>query len=98
MLLLEERYEEPLLLTELAEDDALLLDDPLVEAVPDSRVVQLFAGHSDARRRASSRSGSTATSPAGRGPSSEPVPLPRPTPPARFTPRSPTCAARCART
>ena len=43
VLLLDDRYEEPLLLTEIVEDDALLLDDPLVVAVPQSRVVQLFA-------------------------------------------------------
>ena len=43
VLLLEKRHEEPLLLTEIA-DDALLLDDPLVETDPASRVVRLFAG------------------------------------------------------
>ena len=32
-----------MLLTEVVEDGALLLDDPLVEAEPGSRVVQLFA-------------------------------------------------------
>ncbi len=42
-LLLDQRYEEPLLLTEVVEDEALLLDDRLVETVPGSRVVQLFA-------------------------------------------------------
>ena len=34
--------EEPLLLTDVFEE-ALLLDDPLIEAEPESRVVQLFA-------------------------------------------------------
>jgi hypothetical protein len=34
---------EELLLTELAGPEPLLLDDPLEEAAPDSRVVQLFA-------------------------------------------------------
>ena len=43
VLLLDERYEEPLLLTEIIEDQVLLLDDPLIVAVPQSRVVQLFA-------------------------------------------------------
>lgn len=42
-LLLDVRYEEPLLLKDFAEEEALLLDDPLVGAAEDSRVVQLFA-------------------------------------------------------
>lgn len=77
VLLLEERYEEPLLLTELAEDDALLLDDPLVDAVPGSRVVQLFAGHriptpGQLKERIDSHLAG------GSRPASEPGPLPRP--------------------
>ena len=43
VLLLDQIYEQPLLLTETVEDDALLLDDPLIEADPASRVVRLFA-------------------------------------------------------
>jgi hypothetical protein len=42
-LLLDVSCEEPLLLEDLAEDEAMLLDDPLVEADPGSRVVRLFA-------------------------------------------------------
>jgi hypothetical protein len=44
-LLLETVYEEPLLLEDLFEeqDDALLLEDALPKAEPESRVVQLFA-------------------------------------------------------
>jgi hypothetical protein len=43
-LLLENLYEEPLLLEDALEDDpALLLDDALPAAEPESRVVQLFA-------------------------------------------------------
>ena len=42
-LLLDEHFEEPLLLDEIYADDALLLDDPLREAGPAARVVQLFA-------------------------------------------------------
>ena len=41
-LLLDQPVEEPLLLTDVFAAP-LLLDDPLVEAEPDSRVVQLFA-------------------------------------------------------
>jgi hypothetical protein len=39
----DEGGKDALLLTEVAEPEALLLDDPLVEAESDSRVVQLFA-------------------------------------------------------
>ena len=42
-LLLDAPCEEPLLLQEVLEEAALLLDDPLVEADPGSRVVRLFA-------------------------------------------------------
>lgn len=42
-LLLENPVEEPLLLRDVVEDGALVLDDPLVEAEPGSRVVRLFA-------------------------------------------------------
>ena len=42
-LLLATPVEEPLLLEDMLEDGALLLDDPLVKADSGSRVVQLFA-------------------------------------------------------
>jgi hypothetical protein len=42
-LLLDRPVEETLLLTEMVVDAPLLLDDPLLEAEPGSRVVQLFA-------------------------------------------------------
>lgn len=42
-LLLDTPCEEPLLLDVVLDDEALLLDDPLVEAEPESRVVRLFA-------------------------------------------------------
>ena len=42
-LLLDREYQEPLLLVDLFEDEALLLEDPIPAANPDSRVVQLFA-------------------------------------------------------
>jgi hypothetical protein len=45
-LLLEDRYDEPIMpagMEKPAVDDALLLDDPLEETDPASRVVQLFA-------------------------------------------------------
>jgi hypothetical protein len=42
-LLLDTPLEEPLLLQHVLEDGVLLLDDPLVESDPGSRVVRLFA-------------------------------------------------------
>ena len=42
-LLLDQLVEEPLMLTEVLGDEPLLLDDPLLEAEPGSRIVQLFA-------------------------------------------------------
>lgn len=42
-LLLDNPAEEPLLLRDVVEEEVLLLDDPLVEAEPGSRVVRLFA-------------------------------------------------------
>ena len=53
------RYEEPLLLAEVVEEEALLLDDPLVEADPDRGSCNCSLRRS--RRPASSRSGSTGT-------------------------------------
>jgi hypothetical protein len=36
---------QPVEIESLSDDDELLLDDPLIEAAPDSRVVRLFARH-----------------------------------------------------
>jgi len=41
-LLLDTRFEEPLLLEDVLEDEALLLEDRLADAPADSRVVRLF--------------------------------------------------------
>jgi hypothetical protein len=45
-LLLDNPIDEPLLLQDVLEEGVLLLDDPLVEAEPGSRVVRLFAASS----------------------------------------------------
>ena len=42
-LLLDNPVDEPLLLRDMVEEGVLLLDDPLVEAEPGSRVVRLFS-------------------------------------------------------